>query len=822
MALYDQLHVFIDESGDFINLKRNDELLLGGVFFWGDYNEEQAGDPKVDWDLKELILGAMHETYEQSDTDRLDYRNLHYHERSLINAEQNDQSYWNKKNFFLAKVREGLFNGSYWDRLGGFVLKHVADVYGASGDVLSEDFLDNRYQRMLELLIESLLIRALYLDENRLSKDGSVHFHIAHRYSVWEYHTSDERDEIIAQLKKRGVSEGQYRIEKKSGQERGCGTISISSLLNREELSAKVNQLVGNLQDVYDVNLKPHISIEQIVYENQFMKMANGPARSRRVSSFELRDSKLSLMGYYLADNFLGQYRKGYDEDRLIVPFDSRFYSWAYVDTTQFINRTLINLQNQSSEYFWHTICQSPEVARKPDFTNFLTNLSAEGADVIMKGYSIALDRICEDVDNPELGKLIHFRKVYCVFQEIDGILRQKNPNKYSQTLNDYLELTNYRVRITLANHLGRPFEAFQAAQSYQELIKEPERNVFAAFSTEKELEFRTDMALRCEVAYVDQFDYQNAKNELEDFVALQEKTFKFYNDLTIPGKSSIPRKSLSLGRCYGALGQIYAFQGDCKTAVQFLNKAIRHFDAEAFLGDIQRDLIYLGHVACDMARDADNDAARAEAVELWERVSHDLNLPSWDNLAELEKLADENRYTFALIVKAMAFFATQIEIRRFLNAWASSSPLFKRINDASNKTSFEHPYELICQSIGILWERSVGVDVSEDVRMGAQRRAIQYYNHGYDISQNGGEIIGVLGLASKARALLASNSEIAEWRAWNRELEKLFARFNPERIDAVFGANRGAIAEEQEFATSDEYRAKAEKFIQAIRFNYW
>lgn len=822
MPLYDQLHVFIDESGDFINLRPHDKLLLGGVFFWGDYNEEQAGDPKVDWDLKAIVLGAMHEAYELTDADKLDYHNLHYYEQSLIDG---DQRYWDKKNDFLMRVRDGLSKSQYWDRLEGFVIDHVADVYGAS-DVLNENVLDNRYERMLELLIDSVLLRALYSGANRLTQSGSVHFHIASRTSVLEYRTANQKNEIIDRLREFGISEGkgprQYE-NKKSRQEKYGGTITIHSLLNSKELSSKVDKLIGNLQeDVYDVNLKQRPTIEEIIYENNFVGMANKLARNQRALNEE-RLSKLSDMGYYLADNFLGQYRNRGRDNLFIVPFSPGLNSWSYVDTTQFINRALLNLQRRSNEYFWLTINQHPEAADNQVFTDFLTNLSAERVDLILEGYPNALDRIRKDVDKPGLGELARFRKVHDVFQRVDRILRSKNPAKYSQALNDSLDLINYQVRITLANHLGRPLAALKFVQSYQELITDPERNVFEAFSLEEELAFRTEMALRCAVTYADQFDYVNASNLIEEAREQQEIACETFKDLATKLSLS-PRKTPPLlGRCYSSLGQHQAFQGNFTAAVELFNKAIDIFDDYGSPKDVEYDLIFKGHVACDMARDANDDKTREEtARSLWECVSQGLNLPLWKDLAAMEKLATENRYTFALFVKAMAFFATTSEIREFLNVWLPASSLYRQMNNSSKGDSFEHPYELICQSIGILYERSDGPAVTEELRAKIRALAVQYYDKGYAFSQNGGETIRVLGLASRARSLFLRNPDVDEWRAWNTELEALLALFKPECVDAVFGADRGAIAEGEEFATSEEYRAKAEQFIQAIRFNYW
>ena len=804
MAHYDQLHVFIDESGDFINLLDGDVLLVGGVLFWGDYNDQ------VDRNLKRTILDAMHKEYDY-EYRCVDYEHLHYHYAPRLRARGN-KIYWKEKNSFIAEVRSRLHGGNYWDKLEGFVLQYAGDIYTGAGSDQAEDVLDNRYERMLELLIDSLLTRVLYTGKDRLSPNGAIHLHIASRTAVEYYFDDDGRDRIIRdELEprriERGNGPGKYRIDENAHK------IIISLLLDQDRLAARVNRILG----AHQTRGACDVEIESIHYPNFTREVTDDPSLFIRDA-----DVELSRMGFYLADLFLGQIRNNKRADELVVRYIQNVNYWVYVPTTKLINEIQISLAKGSSEFFWRTVVNYPKQVKDGVFVNFLNNLPQESADLVLKGFPIALARVRDDVDNPGLGELLRFKRVYFAFQEIREDLQDKVARNVLQALGDSLELTNHRVKITLANHLGRSFEALQYVQDYDRMLANPERNVFESFLPEEELEFRTDMAMRCAVTYVDQFEYQRAIAQLESAVALQEKTFEFFNELSsASGRLFMRDTRLSLGRCYGALGQLHAFQGEWAQAIELLNKAIDHIDPEEYPGDIQRDLIYLGHVACDVARDAQDDESRATAAELWRRVAQDLQFPRWDDLAVMQKLADDNRYTFALIVKAMAFFASEAEIRQFLNAWGRST-LIRRISGANGGDAFEHPYELICQSIGVLYERSDSPSFDEELRSQIKRLALQAYQFGYEIAKNGGEIIRLLGLASLARKFLLADASLNEWREWNGELEALLARFNQESVNSVFGAERGAIKSGEGFNTAKEYCAKAKKFIQAIRFNYW
>ena len=814
MPQYTDLHVFIDESGDFIDHIGAEALLLGGVFFWGDYSTQKDGLIRV------KLLHALHDCYDY-EYRCVDYSHLHYHYEARLRGVGRDQ-YWDEKTRFIEESRASLAAGDDYDRLEGFVMRFEDDVFDSSEDArVSESFLDNRYERMLELLIECVLQRALWNGYKRLDPEGAIHFHIASRTTVLRYQGDAERERIIAeQLEPLGITKGdepgQYVVVPEGS------LIAVQNILDIGRLYEVFNQSLERIGQ--NSTCRAEFQIEKIKYPNFTYVAANNP-------SFFIpdRDVDLSPACYYLADLFLGQVRNRQPEDALIVPFDPTTNSWAYVTATKFINELQILLARRSSEEFWRAIVRQPENVSERVFTEFLASLSPDRAQLILSGFNSALTRVRDDVDKPGLGELVRFKKVYDAFTLIYNALLQYNTTYEADAMTDALELTKYRVQITLANHLGRSLEGRELVKSYNEFVSARDRDVFASFLPEEELEYRTDMALRCAVTQVDQFDYSGASRLVEEVLELQERTFSFFNQLASSSRLRPRASRLSLGRCYGALGQYKAFQGEGAAAMELLNRAISYIDAHAFPGDIERDLIYLGHVLCDLARDAeaDEDVVRVEAlwrelVERWNSFFPTQSLPAWNDLDAMERLADGNRYTFALLVKAIAYFGTDADIRGFLNRWEGSA-LYKRIESSDSRDSFEHPYELICQAIGALYESQYDDStLPESVRDQCKARALKFYEYGYQISRHGGELIQILGLASRARARLLARANAEEWRVWNAALERLLAKFDPEGIGAVFGHDRPLASPDAELAELDVYRDKAKSFIRAIRFNYW
>ena len=338
---------------------------------------------------------------------------------------------------------------------------------------------------------------------------------------------------------------------------------------------------------------------------------------------------------------------------------------------------------------------------------------------------------------------------------------------------------------------------------SYEAFITQSNRDVFADFTLRQKADFRVDMALRCAVNHIDNFDYKSA-------LTVNKSALKEVEN------QNTDEDRVWQGRCYGSLGQLHAFNGEFTEAVANFNRAIDLFKNLNSQADVEYELVFIGHVICDMMRVAtgnEKNQVRAKWLEFtrqWKDLHQKQPLPQWSDLDALVELTSKSRYIFALVVKAMAYFAKAGEIDAFLDRWEGCD-LCKKIMDSNTRDKFEHPYELICQSIGILYESRA-----------KKQKALDYYGYGYQLSRNGGLIIELLGHTSLARALRLSNASLDKWQAWNKSLENIFAQFDANYINDVFGADRGAIGANGAFATSDDYIRKAEKFISAIRFNYW
>lgn len=779
MALYNELHVFIDESGDFANWDGKDQLLIGGVFYWGDYGA-------VDAELKEILLDAMRAVYGAGNDD---YNNLHY--SNSRDPAYRTPAYWDRKNLFLAKIREGILtNTAQWDRLEGFVMCFESDVYAdAQDENLDESVLDNRYERILEFLVENVFQRAFWFGMKRLKSDGIIHFHIASRTTVQTFDgTIEGLREICSQLRRRGITPGSgaghYQVQQNEHR------ILIYNLLSIDRLEDVFGQITTRLRSETD---------------NLFSYGRDGSATFQTEEIEYRRDAdNLSSAGYYLADLIMGQKRNNRAVSDLIAPFDASLNKWLYSSPTKLITELQLNIREQNYLNFWKNIVQRSEHIRNNLFTSFVNGLSDDAINSVLGSYKEALSRVSEFADAPGLGGLVRIIRAYDAFQNIYRGFNRPGVNPQSLELEDALKLMRFRFELTLANHLGRPGLGRALIASYRSFVNESGRNVFASFNEGEELDFRVDMELRCAVAYVDSFDYINA---------LQSDN----NALELVRNGNSKEDNLWRGRCYGSLGQYSAFTGKYREAIDRFNAAIRIFKKQGAQADVEYELVYLGHVICDKMRDVRTDDERTQVENewntftiRWNRLLTDRPLTQWSDLAALVELATKSRYIFALLVKAMAYFAKAGEIDAFLDRWEGCG-LCEEIKDSNTRDKFEHPYELICQSIGILYESRA-----------KKQKALDYYGYGYQLSRNGGLIIELLGHTSLARALRLSNASLDKWQAWNKSLENIFAQFDANCINNVFGADRGAIGANGAFATSDDYIRKAEKFISAIRFNYW
>lgn len=161
---FDQVHMFIDESGDLNRYRRkSDVLLVGGVLLFGAY------DDKLDAKLRQQLRRRLEDVGGTFPTD------LHF------SGKEGKGLSASSRNEFLRSFDADLRKWCGKDRQAyGVVIRHDQDVFGSSARMLGEQFYDNRYLSMLWSLVENLL----FVDEGvrrRLTDNARVHLHIANR-----------------------------------------------------------------------------------------------------------------------------------------------------------------------------------------------------------------------------------------------------------------------------------------------------------------------------------------------------------------------------------------------------------------------------------------------------------------------------------------------------------------------------------------------------------------------------------------------------------------------------------------------------------------
>jgi hypothetical protein len=153
---YDELHLFIDESGCFS--KKSDINIVGGVLLFGRYDE----------DVNSVITNAM------SNACRIAGEQYPLHFCELDDS---------KRNVFASDLSKSL---AKWrkktdTKIYTVFIRHKEDIFEDSSSIISERELDNRYLAMIGELIEYVVFVSHKVN-TRLTEDAGIHLHIAHRW----------------------------------------------------------------------------------------------------------------------------------------------------------------------------------------------------------------------------------------------------------------------------------------------------------------------------------------------------------------------------------------------------------------------------------------------------------------------------------------------------------------------------------------------------------------------------------------------------------------------------------------------------------------
>ncbi|MDR2169190.1 MAG: hypothetical protein LBP59_03520 [Planctomycetaceae bacterium] len=152
---FNELHLFIDESGNFGSMSKREQKLVGGVLLFGEYSKA------VERKIKNSLLAAV------KSIDGKYPQSLHF-------CDNNSQ----KKFVETLQKQLDVFRKESNTKIYGVFIRHEEDIYANTSNILAEYELDNRYK----LLLWSLIEYCVFADDKvnkRLTDDAVIHLHIA-------------------------------------------------------------------------------------------------------------------------------------------------------------------------------------------------------------------------------------------------------------------------------------------------------------------------------------------------------------------------------------------------------------------------------------------------------------------------------------------------------------------------------------------------------------------------------------------------------------------------------------------------------------------
>ena len=280
------------------------------------------------------------------------------------------------------------------------------------------------------------------------------------------------------------------------------------------------------------------------------------------------------------------------------------------------------------------------------------------------------------------------------------------------------------------------------------------------------------------------------------------------YNFAPYPQFSPKDIPDNKLGACYGTLGQVYAFQGNKEDAEISFRLAISFFSDSK---DIERQWVYLGHLACDMGE--------LIGKTLWKEVTDNL-----DGIDDLQLIVGDGcQFLLALQLKGKLVFGTNGQIIQLADILANNQPL----NNFSANVKNAHPYGLILQMAGLICARAWKETKAENYYI----RAIDFFRSATKYLTKGGSLLKLLANVCILRKLLLEfqktgvnnnnqiNSVINEFITHAKEIgEHAWSEDASGRASGYFGTQVSG----QNHNTIEHVKERAQKIVDLIRFNYW
>jgi hypothetical protein len=722
---YDEMHLFIDESGNF---HQNDGIrIIGGVLLFGNYGKTEKDALQFFFDF---CLNQFQGNFPSD---------LHLSENNWENDKKNDflQSLHNQM-----KENNDLFNRTF-----GVSITYEKDISD------NDNKQDNRYRHMLLFLIQHLLF--VSQDVAIRSKPGAkIYITIASRQFVFNAH--EYTQETLKQLGWQNWHEDNANPNRRFVQ--SVNDHIIRSLINSNN---GVEQIWPHNQNIMEINLP---SLDYI--------------------------DGISSKALYLADLQLSAIRRGITLLPLICDI-------KYSKLLQFLHKMDACLcKNNLKDYldnnnqFYKYFSESNQ-HNKNEIKSLIQGLEDKAIKLANAGpnHSIVSDYIFESsvlVDQPGNSNE-GFRRI-----EFAEKLLGPRINNFSKDialiLQTQLSFYNHKADLTNANIIWDKFLNIE--------------NCLPALGSDG-IKFKIEIRNRRAVSLSDRFYYTEAVKVLNEIVSIKEDLRSDHAKAYGCKLEDIP--DAELGACYGTLGQLYAFQGIKEDAAISFEIAKSLFSDSK---DIERQWVYLGHLACDIGR----ANGRANGMKLWSEVSGNLAGINDNSLI----IRDGNQFILELQLKGKFVFGTNDQIINLANLLIDNNPF-------RNLTKNPHPYGFIIQIAGLICARAW-----------EETKVERYYTKAIGFFSSATEIL------TQGELLLKLLSNVCTLRKLLLEFQRNHVN-NDNQINTVideFIANAKAIGEhawsEDASGSANGYFGtqvpgqnhntieRAKKIMDLIRFNYW
>ncbi|MCA9070194.1 MAG: hypothetical protein KDA84_14775, partial [Planctomycetaceae bacterium] len=357
-------------------------------------------------------------------------------------------------------------------------------------------------------------------------------------------------------------------------------------------------------------------------------------------------------------------------------------------------------------------------------------------------------------------------------------------------------------VKLSHANHTGNIQVADEIWDDYLEI--EPHLPTLGIDGLNLVAAIRNRRA----VSLTDRFLYEEALGVLLHVVSERETLLETMANLYGVPVEKLPRQQL--GECLGSLGQVYAFLGTETThlkAVECFRRAAALFQSPR---DRERQLVYLGHLACDMG-----DAGRP----LWEEA-----------ISEISKLGSDKpefrsgeQFLLALWLKGRLVFGDKSQVRSFVQNLPPSTAL---LQDFSPEEQRNHPFGLIHQTIAMLfaqaWEQTPEDPLAE--------KALEEFELASQLMSPRAGVLKLLGHVAECRRTLFRLRVSKESKNQRKKLALqlravlglLAENFSPGGWDEDEEGQATGWFGDRDPGTHCSIPERVESLLTGIRFNYW